>query len=66
MIKRLVGQLNDKLKSNFTSIANHSDFKREVRELDSIGRHFFIQYIPVKVRIYYSWYAKWGLGVTLE
>ena len=42
----LVGQLNDDLKSIFTSIANGSDFEREVMESDINHIHFLIRYIP--------------------
>ncbi len=42
----LVGQLNDDLKSIFTSIANNSDFEIEVMESDVNHIHFLIRYIP--------------------
>ena len=42
----LVGQLNDDLKSIFTSIANNSDFEIEVMETDKDHVHFLIRYIP--------------------
>ena len=42
----LVGQLNDDLKSIFTSIANNSDFEIEVMETDVNHVHFLIRYIP--------------------
>lgn len=42
----LVGQLNDDLKSIFTSIANGSDFEIEVMESDINHIHFLIRYIP--------------------
>lgn len=42
----LVGQLNEDLKSIFTSIANNSDFEIEVMESDINHIHFLIRYIP--------------------
>jgi len=42
----LVGQLNDDLKSIFTSIENNSDFEIEVMETDVNHIHFLIRYIP--------------------
>ena len=42
----LVGQLNDDLKSIFSSIADSSDFEIEVFESDVNHIHFLIRYIP--------------------
>ena len=42
----LVGQLNDGLKSIFTSVADNSDFEIEVMESDINHIHFLIRYIP--------------------
>jgi putative transposase len=42
----LVGQLNDDLKSIFSSIADNSDFEIEVMESDINHIHFLIRYIP--------------------
>ena len=42
----LVGQLNDDLKSIFSSIADNSDFEIEVMETDVNHIHFLIRYIP--------------------
>ena len=42
----LVGQLNDDLKSIFSSIADSSDFEIEVMESDVNHIHFLIRYIP--------------------
>ena len=42
----LVGQLNDDLKSIFSSIADNSDFEIEVFESDVNHIHFLIRYIP--------------------
>ncbi len=41
-----VGQLNDDLKSIFSSIADNSDFEIEVMESDIDHIHFLIRYIP--------------------
>jgi len=40
------GQLNDDLKSIFSSIADNSDFEIEVMETDVNHVHFLIRYIP--------------------
>jgi len=42
----LVGQLNDDLKSIFSSIADDSDFEIEVMESDINHIHFLVRYIP--------------------
>jgi len=42
----LVGQLDDDLKTIFSSIANNSDFEIEVMESDINHVHFLIRYIP--------------------
>ena len=42
----LVGQLNDDLKSIFSSISDNSDFEIEVFESDVNHIHFLIRYIP--------------------
>lgn len=42
----LIGQLNDDLKSIFSSIADDSDFEIEVMESDINHIHFLICYIP--------------------
>jgi len=42
----LVGQLNDDLKSIFSSIADGSDFEIVVMESDINHIHFLIRYIP--------------------
>src|SRR5699024_10167399 len=42
----LVGQLNDDLKTIFSSIADNSDFETEVFESDVNHIHFLTRYIP--------------------